>query len=306
MITHEHGSCSSNAAYLERSASCRMLRCFVGVASCMAIAAVTIPATARGAALDSSLTTSNATAPGESSGPLRVEVEPSIDDAGLLPGWILDRHPNADAEIPTAEGHEQWIVVTIGGATYDYRVSVVAMRDGAPVGAAKEPEACECNGEELLARVDAGIAEAAEALRVASSAAVVVPTPAEVEPTHEAAEGEGARAKDPVARPLRLRTMGYVGIGATVLGVGLLAAGIPLARRPDEIRGGMGQIETRSPREAGIGLAVSGSVAVAAGVSMVVLDLVRSRSRAVAVVPVVGPRQLGVGLTWRARGRVRQ
>lgn len=230
-------------------------------------------------------------------GLLRIEVDPSIEEATLLNGWIHDRNISLAEKLAPAGGHEQWIAVKIGGSTYDYRVSVVAMREGQPVGAAAEPEVCECNNEKLLELVDARIAAAADALRTASSPDAA---PAPIEQGSEGTGGPGTGSTAAADRLPRSRTMGQVGFGVGVLGAMMLAAGIPLAWRPDEIRGGPGQVVTRSTRDTGIGLAVGGGVAVAAGVSLVMVDLVRRRQRprSVAVVPTLGFRQLGIAVSW--------
>jgi hypothetical protein len=236
-----------------------------------------------------------ATVPSTTSGPLRIEVEPTIDDASMLSGWILERDLDAVKAVPLVEGHEQWIVVEIGGATYDYRVSVVAMRDGMPVSPVKEPETCECNSETLLVMIDDRIAAAVEELRAYppkedSASETTVPA------------SNGPRID---VHPPRLGALGSVGIGVAVLGAGLLGAGIPLALQPDEIRTRPdGVIETRSTHDPGIGIAVAGGAVLLVGVSLHVVDLMRRRQRAVAVVPSLRPQHAGLVVAWRLRGRL--
>lgn len=230
----------------------------------------------------------------EDPGPLRVEVEPTIDDAKLLSGWIVERNLAVAKEIPLVQRHDQWVAVKIGGATYDYRVSVTPMRDGAPLDAMKDPEVCECNSEALLALLDERIAAAAAELRARPPRA-----------------SERGRIQDPFwgtttdddRRRRKPRSMGYAGIGVAVLGGGLLGSGLSLAFRRDEIRGEIGEIDTRSTHDTGIGLAVAGGATLVAGISLLAVDLVRQRKRRLAVAPTWGPRHAGLVLSWKLRGR---
>ena len=228
---------------------------------------------------------------------LRVQVEPTIDDASLLPGWIVDRHPGIAEEIPSVEGHEQWIAVEISGATYDYHVSVVAMRDGAPLGTVGEPAACECTNEKLLELVDTRIAEVVEAFDAQTPTEVQEPEP-QVAPAPVTPTDPG---KDSGRRRSPFGPLGYTGIGVAVLGVGLLGAGIPLAVRPDEpeVRGDPPELYRSSTHPPGIALAVSGGAALAAAATLLVVDVVRRRRSSVAVLPVFGPRRAGLSIICR-------
>lgn len=241
---------------------------------------------------------------------LRVEVASALDDAALLPGWIIERHPDLDRAVRDPEGrHAQWITVEISGSTYDFRVSVTAMRDGEPLRARAEPTRCECTTGELLALVDVGIAAAAEQLRApapsekasepapASAATEVAPSPPAPEPT---APVRAVRPPDARRRRLgSLGTLGHVGIGASVAGVGLVTAGAVLVRRPEEIRGAPGGVEIREFRSSGIGLAVTGSVMLGTGIGLLVFDLAAPRRRTTALVPMGGPRMAGAWLVRR-------
>lgn len=270
---------------IPRRPSVTWCRVLLAVASLLATSAVPMATMAHGLA----------TAPDAAPGPLRIEVEPTIDDASTLSAWILEREQDVAKTIPLAEGHEQWIAVKVGGATYDYRVSVVVMRDGLPLGPVGEPETCECNSEALLAMVDDRIAAKVEELRVHPPTEASAPEPPAPAP------------KVPVTDDSHRRSgaMGSVGIGMAVLGAGLLGVGVPLALRQDEIRGEPGhRIEKRSIHDLGIGMAAVGGVALLAGVSLHVVDLVRRRQRAVAVVPTLGPRHAGLTIAWKLQRRL--
>jgi hypothetical protein len=225
---------------------------------------------------------------------LRVRVEQSIEDAPLIPAWVADRNPRLAEMLRDAEGHELWLEVEIVGATYEYGVSVVAMRDGKPVGMAG-PSRCECTNEDLLAVVDEEIAAMVEVLRPGTAEQSVANTK---DDHHKArAPGDSALEGRSSVDRRRLGILGYSGIGIGALGVGLMASGIPLALRQDRIRGGPGEVMTRSTHNAGIGLAVAGGMALAAGAALFVVELVRPGVRSIAVTPTMGHRQAGMSFT---------
>jgi hypothetical protein len=240
---------------------------------------------------------------------LRVEVAAALDDAALLPGWITERHPDLARAVRDPEGrHAQWITVEISGSTYDFRVSVTAMRDGEPLRERVEPTRCECTTEELLALVDVGIAAALEQLRrPAPSEPALEHAPesaaTEVAPSLRAEPAAPIRAPRPLeGRSRRLGSLGplgHAGIGASVAGVGLVTVGAVLARRPEEVRGAPGGVETREFRSSGIGLAVTGGVMLATGIGLLVVDLAAPRRRTTALVPMGGPRMAGAWLVRR-------
>lgn len=245
---------------------------------------------------------------------LRVDVEPGIDDAALLRGWIADRHPGLPEALRDPGGtHAQGIAVRIAGSTYDYRVSVTAVRDGEPLGPNAEPTRCECTIEELLEQVDAGIEAAIEQLQApapsppapskpaplpappaASTPEVVAPAPS---PEPSTREPSPVRQLDP--RSSRLGPLGHAGVGVAVAGAGLSIAGIVLAVRPTQIRGEPGDVEIRDFRGGGLGVAVSGGVVLATGVALLVVDRVTVRRRATAWVPVLRPGMVGVSIARR-------
>lgn len=237
---------------------------------------------------------------------LRVKVDPMLADAALLPGWITERHPDLARSVRDPEGrHAQWIAVEISGSTYDFRVSVSAVRDGEPLGASAEPTRCECTTGELLALVDVGIAAAVDRLRTAPPGE---PTPEPAAEPAAIAVAPRPRAEPlapqprsllPDARSRGLGPLGHAGIGVTVAGVGLTAVGAVLARRPEQIRGAPGDVETRDVRSAGLGLAVTGGVVLATGLGLLVADLAAPRRRTIALVPTLHPGMAGAVLVRR-------
>lgn len=230
---------------------------------------------------------------------LRVQVEAAIDDAALLPGWIADRHPGLAESLRGVAGvRTQWIDVRITGATYDYQVTVTAVRDGEPLRPPSEPTRCECTSEELLALVDVGITAAVAVLR---TPVVVEPAPVRepiAVPSVEPAEPAVERPRSDASRE-RLGTLGHAGIGVGVLGAGLAIAGLTLALRPEQVRGAPGRVETRDFHSAGIVMGTAGGVVLATGIALLVVDLVVPREPTTAFVPAVGPGHVGVGMARR-------
>ncbi|MCX4247132.1 hypothetical protein [Paraliomyxa miuraensis] len=241
-------------------------------------------------------------------GALRVEVAEGIEDAPDMPGWIADRNPELARQVADAPGGERWIAVEIGGEYLDFRYRVVPMRDGQAVGEAGEWIACPCSNDELLVRIDAGIAAAVEKLRApvdngseTSETHEPNPPPQRPEPTYRTMTGIGTTGI----------VVGAVGVGGVIVGGVLMGVG-------DRVPGDYQHIE-RDYRPPGLALLVGGGVALGAGVAMLVTDLVQCRrhhprclveaesstraaqsrwgSRSVAIAPWLGAR--GVGLSGR-------
>jgi hypothetical protein len=240
-------------------------------------------------------------------GALRVEVARGIEDAAKLPGWIADRNPALAREVSEAPGHERWIAVEIEGEYLAFRYRVVPMRDGQAVGESAEWVACPCSNDDLLARIDEGIAAAVERLRAP------VDRGSEATATHEPSP-----SSPPPAPVYRSKTgLGTAGIVVGAAGAaGMVVGGVFMGvgqRVPDDY-----QHLERDHRPPGLALLVGGGVALGAGVAMLVTDLVQcrrqharclveagdagsgaraARSRSVAIGPWIGAR--GAGLSGR-------
>lgn len=214
-----------------------------------------------------------ATTPQTSSDALRVKVAPAIDDASLIPGWIAARNPRLAEQVPMLEGHEQWIAVEIFGDTYDYRVTVTSMRDGAPVGPTLEPTRCECNSEKLLELVDERITEAVGRLKAVP---VQAPTP-EVDPTGSSDEGAvQPNPQPPEPKRPRISALGIAGIVTTSVGAVAVAGGVTMVVLPPQSRASDFSLENNWRPPGVVTLAIGGA-ALAAGVSMLVLDVIQCR-----------------------------
>jgi hypothetical protein len=230
---------------------------------------------------------------------LAVWVEPTVPEGERIGGWVEERGAEVLRQHEPPLEPQDLVRVAVRGGPYDYQLYVALLRNRRLLPNQPGVLVCECGSDEMLDRV--GEAIAAGARRLTDSAA------AEREVADEAREKtEPQVAADTTRKRRRLGALGYAGIGVGVLGAGLLGAGIPLALREEEIRGGPGQIETRSMRGLGSGLAAGGGVALAAGVSLLVVDLIRQRKRMVAVAPILSAWQVGVAIAWQASGRGRR
>jgi len=208
----------------------------------------------------------------EPSGPLRVTVAAAIGDGNLIPGWVVERNPGLAEKVPTRDGLEQWIDVEISGETYDYRIRVKAMRNGAEVEPAAELVACECNNEKLLELVDAGIAGA-----VAKLEANEVKEPDATEST----EGDVASGTTPSGSGTttegerrRISGLGIGGIVAASIGVAAVAGGgTMMALEPQSISTGSSLL--RNWWLPGVVTLSTGGAVLAAGLSMVIVDVIQ-------------------------------
>ncbi|MCX4246740.1 hypothetical protein [Paraliomyxa miuraensis] len=238
-------------------------------------------------------------------GALRIEVDGERREhhvgAGQLPERIRAQHPDVADGLRRTDGHEQWIYVWIGGEPDDYFVSVIPVRDGAAFGAPVESFRCACDDETLIEALHERIDAAVASLRgdgMSGSAGTE-----QGEPVRQEEEAErpspGRVPVDDRGGHRRMGPRGYVGLGVGTLGAGALVAGIVLTRQPEQTRGQEGTFEHRSLRNAGIGVAVAGGVALATGVTLLVADLVGARRRSLAIAPVLDGRQVGLSV---ARG----
>jgi hypothetical protein len=209
-----------------------------------------------------------------STGPLRVTVAPAIGDASLIPGWIAERNPGLAEKVPSREGHEQWIEVDISGDTYDYRVRVKAMRNGAEVEPAAELVACDCNNEKLFELVDEHIAKAVERLEPVA--------PQEPGPTNPAERGPDSTTTlpdsttTPEGERRRISALGIGGIATGGLGFGGLVGGtVMVLLKPQPVRGR--ESLARNYDVPGIAALAVGGTVLAAGMTMLVVDIIQCR-----------------------------
>ncbi len=205
------------------------------------------------------------------SGPLRITVAPELENAALLPSWIRERNPGVK-DVLALEGHEQWVDIDVAGTTYDYRVTIVPMRDGQRLGPRAQADRCECSDQELLENID---------VRIAAAVATIESTPLPVEP--EPVEPEPAELEpvepEPV-EPKRLTSLGIGGIVSGVVGLGLVGGGVALLVADDRSPAVDRRFFLNDQRPPGFALLSVGIAAAGAGAAMLALDLTRCRRRA--------------------------
>jgi hypothetical protein len=216
---------------------------------------------------------------------LALWTEPTVPDGPRILKWVEEQARLVLSERAQPLAPENAIYVVVRGEPYDYRVHITLMRYKRPLEQQPDVLICECGSDEMIDRIGAAIDAGADRLEQAAD-----------RPLNQVQAPE----HPPTSRDRRrLSALGYAGIGVGVLGAGLLSAGIPLALRPDQVRGAGSDVETLTTRRSGIGLAVAGGVAIATGVSLLIADLVRRRERAVTVTSILGPRQAGLFLSRR-------
>jgi len=242
-------------------------------------------------------------------GTLLVSVHVSDSDADVTRGWVEARAAVTlqSMERPLLEG--ETISIRVHGAAYEYGISVLLGREGQALAAARQPSMikCECGSDEMLDRVAGAIEDGVRVLAEVEAEERVAEEKAEAEAEAEAArqeeeEEERTREAERLARqqaPYRPSLRGDAGIGIGAVGVVALVVGIPLSLRSTEVREQGERIEVRSTRPAGIALAVGGGVALAAGVTLVVLDVVAHRKRKLVFSPVVGRGVAGASVGMR-------
>jgi hypothetical protein len=242
---------------------------------------------------------------GASSPVLRVQVVDAIDDAALIPGWIADRNPRLAEELLLIDGLQPWIAVEIGGATYDYWVSVTPMRDGKAVGPAVKPRLCECNSETLLEVIDAAIAEAVATLNAVEEQPAVTASS-----TTERGADETTVAPPPRVKRRRFSGLGIGGAVLTGFGATAVGAGVTMLRLSPL------DVGTRDLKEVpwtgpAYGALVGGGAVLLIGVTMVIVDATRCRRDWTAsrcerrvrerleVAPAIGTRHAGITIIRR-------
>jgi hypothetical protein len=228
---------------------------------------------------------------------LAVKVEPTVPDGEKLRGWVEDQGRTALAERPPLEPGD-FVRIVVAGGPWDYRVKIELVRRERVLGEQPGELVCECNSDELLKKVGDAIGEGVDRLAEIERREREAAAQNAQNAQEEREERERAELADGESGP-RMGPLGYAGIGGGVVGAGMLGAGIGLAVRPNEIRGEPGSLEIRSMRGAGIGLAATGGVVLAAGVALIVVDVVRRRGRSTALVPTLAPQYAGLVVARR-------
>lgn len=195
-------------------------------------------------------------------------------------------------------------IVVSETSAVDFAAKLTGHQDGASASTSTTCKAC--TETELVESITGALADLLPQLSEAARAAA--PTEpngpealAEPEPETPAEPDEGERRKS-------LGPLGIVGVMGMVAGAGLVGTGIPLALRDDQIQGAggsstgsiSGEVEKRSTRPAGIGLASIGGAFLVTGVALLVVDRVRKPAKKSArIAPSFGPHHVGLGVSGR-------
>ncbi len=221
-----------------------------------------------------------------------VKVQPSIEDT-VPKSWVENRARLVVRELPEPIQNGDVVRVVVGGALFEFRVSVILVRQGLalPPELQPDPIECACGTDEMLevaaAAIEAGAwalsEEASRERKEAARAAAVV--------------AADAPEPEPVAAPAPERyqpaTLGRVGIG--LLGAGgavALAGGIVVGWRqsPSSLPANRVYLEA-NPRPPGYAVLGSGLALMLTGATMLVVDRVRChRDRARCATPTAATR----------------
>lgn len=227
---------------------------------------------------------------------LEVKIAAGLVESADLRRWIDEDARRVLEGLPEDPTRRGSLRIEIGGALYEYQVSITTSRDGAIVGTPSTWE-CDCSNGELLERLRAELPTAAEGLAVAVvEEPVVEPEPVVVvEPVVEPVVDEPRRRK--------LGPAGAAGVTLMVLGVTGMGAGAALmvmkTLPPGEV-----WVTNNTPQ-----LSPPGAVAIGAGVGMVMTGVVlyllrdragqRRRGGATALAPAMDDGRLSLMVSGR-------
>jgi hypothetical protein len=229
-----------------------------------------------------------------------VDVDASLERADQLRERIttdaekvLREHDVATTIDPAAP---RTLTIGVGGERYDYQVELVVER----AGKVDEPVKfrCECNYDELFAKVSEGVLERVPALQQTSES-----TPPSTPPTHEPPVDPPDAPLD-ATEPAPLGGLGKGGIAALVVGAAGLATGIAfvvVGKQTDEGDESVpeGEASGTDFRPAGYAMLAVGGAALITGAVLLGVDRARARKRATALAPWFGPRSAGLTFTTR-------
>lgn len=205
-----------------------------------------------------------------------IRVAPTIDEPNMAT-WLRDRSDQAVARLTAGEQQPGWrIDLDVSGVSYDYRLKVDAFRNAKLVGPPSTAIVCSCTSEELLQKVDEELARAVDRLRQAEHDAMAsAPPPDEPPVPTYRADSTAHEPRGGVGAP------GIVGIVTTGLGAGLLAYGLTMTLKGEEIVSeNPEQIRIRNHSNPGTHAVLGiGAGLLAAGITLLVVDQVVCKSR---------------------------
>lgn len=225
---------------------------------------------------------------------LEVNVAADIVEAAELQQWIDEEARRMLDARPGESRRRGSLHVTVGGALYEYQVTITARRDGEVVGRPSSWQ-CECSNEELLERLREELPRTADLLVESSP---VVDTPGQSPPP--------PRPPIEPAAP-RIGAGEVVGLTVMVVGVAGLAAGAALVSKGAVQRldpGDYGVGVERDYTRPGVPILVAGAGAVATGLAVYLLQRagrVRRMNMAIAPSGLGIDQTIGAVLSGRFR-----
>jgi hypothetical protein len=222
------------------------------------------------------ISSEEAEVPGPSAVPgLRIWIEPTVPEGERIRGWVEERARAVLTERMRPIEPEDVIRVAVRGGPYDYRIHIALVRNKRLLEEQMDVLVCECGSDEMLVRVGEAIRAGAE--RIEQAADVERAAAAQIA-AEEHAEWRRQEHDPPDApsKTWRHSALGVVGVVVAALGVTTFGGGIAMVavgRAPVRDRSNL-QRDWRPP---GVAALVVGGTALAAGVTMTVVDLVKCR-----------------------------
>lgn len=190
------------------------------------------------------------------------------------------------------------IVSRYGEGDINYRATIALLRRDADAAEVERTITCElCRDGEFVIKVGDEVA-------VLSERVLYAPKDEQAEEARTATEGPTEPIEDQppttTEKPKRIGPMGGAGIASVAVGIGAIAAGIPLALAADKTRPIATGVERRTTRPAGITLASVGGALLVTGAALVAVDVLRrQKQRRVSFLPTVSPSMLTVSMGMR-------
>lgn len=145
---------------------------------------------------------------------LEVKIAPGLVEAADLRRWIDEDGRRVLDGLPDDPTRRGSLRIEVGGALYEYQVTITTLRDGGVVGTPSTWE-CDCSNEELLDRLRGELPAVAEGLAVAVEEPVVEEPVVVVTPEPVVVDEPQRRRLGPAgAAGVTLMVLGVTGVGA--------------------------------------------------------------------------------------------
>ncbi|MCH9688620.1 MAG: hypothetical protein K0V04_44725, partial [Deltaproteobacteria bacterium] len=222
---------------------------------------------------------------------MAIDIDPQLPNAEVTRGWVLERTHDVVGGLGAPIEPGALIQVVLGGASRDYRISVVLLQDGVALSDSLQPApvVCECGSDEMLDRIAGAIEDGAKTLadvaareRAAEAAALADARQQAERKRIEDEEKEKQRAAARQAAleqaPYRPTRLGWAGVGALALGGAMSITGTVMLTRQGAVGSRASYLHVeRNWVPPGGALLGTGLVAVVVGTSLLVVDAVRCR-----------------------------